>query len=32
MRKAGVPAGTRLARCKLSRYRVIKWKAETLPA
>jgi len=26
MRKAGVPAGTRLARCKVSRYRVIKWK------
>ena len=32
MRKAGVPAGTRLARCRLSRYRVIKWKAETLHA
>ena len=32
MRKAGVPAGTRLARCRLSRYRVIKWKAETLQA
>jgi MEMO1 family protein len=29
MRKAGVPAGTRLGRCRLSRYRVIKWKAET---
>ena len=28
MRKAGVPAGTRLARCKLSRYRVMKWKAQ----
>jgi AmmeMemoRadiSam system protein B/AmmeMemoRadiSam system protein A len=26
MRKAGVPAGTRLGRCKVSRYRVIKWK------
>jgi AmmeMemoRadiSam system protein B/AmmeMemoRadiSam system protein A len=32
MRKAGVPADTRLARCRLSRYRVIKWKAETLHA
>jgi AmmeMemoRadiSam system protein A len=32
MRKAGVPAGTRLARCRLSRYRVIKWRAETLQA
>jgi AmmeMemoRadiSam system protein B/AmmeMemoRadiSam system protein A len=32
MRKAGVPAGTRLARCKLSRYRVIKWKTEPLHA
>ncbi len=26
MRKAGIPADTRLARCKLWRYRVIKWK------
>ena len=26
MRKAGIPAQTRLARCKLWRYRVIKWK------
>jgi len=26
MRKAGVPAGTRFARCKLWRYRVVKWK------
>jgi AmmeMemoRadiSam system protein A len=26
MRKAGIPAETRLARCKLWRYRVIKWK------
>jgi len=25
LRKAGLPAGTRLTRCKLSRYRVIKW-------
>jgi len=25
MRKAGIPAGTRLARCKLWRYRVVKW-------
>ncbi len=25
MRKAGIPADTRLARCKLWRYRVIKW-------
>jgi len=32
MRKAGVPADTRLARCRLSRYRVIKWKAQTLHA
>jgi len=29
MRKAGVPAGTPLARCSLSRYRVMKWKART---
>ena len=26
MRKAGIPEGTRLARCKLWRYRVAKWK------
>jgi AmmeMemoRadiSam system protein B/AmmeMemoRadiSam system protein A len=26
MRKAGIPEGTRLARCKLWRYRVVKWK------
>jgi AmmeMemoRadiSam system protein B/AmmeMemoRadiSam system protein A len=26
MRKAGIPAETRLARCRLWRYRVIKWK------
>ncbi|MDA1117458.1 MAG: AmmeMemoRadiSam system protein B [Proteobacteria bacterium] len=26
VRKAGLPADTRLARCKLWRYRVIKWK------
>jgi AmmeMemoRadiSam system protein B/AmmeMemoRadiSam system protein A len=26
MKKAGIPAGTRLARCKLWRYRVAKWK------
>ena len=26
MRKAGIPAETRLARCKLWRYRVVKWK------
>jgi AmmeMemoRadiSam system protein A len=25
MRKAGIPSDTRLARCKLWRYRVIKW-------
>jgi AmmeMemoRadiSam system protein A/AmmeMemoRadiSam system protein B len=25
MRKAGIPADTRLARCKLWRYRVVKW-------
>jgi AmmeMemoRadiSam system protein B/AmmeMemoRadiSam system protein A len=30
MRKAGIPADTRLARCKLWRYRVIKWKQSTL--
>jgi hypothetical protein len=27
MRKAGIAADTRLARCKLWRYRVIKWQA-----
>ena len=26
MRKAGIPAETRLARCKLWRYRVVKWQ------
>jgi hypothetical protein len=26
VRKAGLPADTRLARCKLWRYRVVKWK------
>jgi hypothetical protein len=26
MRKAGIPEETRLARCKLWRYRVIKWQ------
>jgi len=25
-RKAGVPADARLARCRVSRYRVVKWK------
>ncbi|HXM80914.1 MAG TPA: AmmeMemoRadiSam system protein B [Burkholderiales bacterium] len=25
-RKAGIPASTRLGRCKVARYRVIKWK------
>lgn len=30
MRKAGVPADTHLARCKLWRYRVIKWKQADL--
>ena len=29
MRKAGIPADTRLERCKLWRYRVIKWKQPT---
>jgi len=28
IRKAGLPADTRLARCKVSRYRVAKWKEE----
>jgi AmmeMemoRadiSam system protein B/AmmeMemoRadiSam system protein A len=27
MRKAGIPADTRLASCRLLRYRVIKWKS-----
>ncbi len=27
-RKAGLPADVRLARCKVSRYRVVKWKEE----
>jgi AMMECR1 domain-containing protein len=26
VRKAGFPADMRLTRCKLSRYRVVKWK------
>jgi AMMECR1 domain-containing protein len=26
LRKAGLPAETRLGRCKVSRYRVAKWK------
>ena len=26
LRKAGLPADTRLTRCKISRYRVVKWK------
>jgi AmmeMemoRadiSam system protein B/AmmeMemoRadiSam system protein A len=30
MRKAGIPADTRLARCKLWRYRVVKWKQSVL--
>jgi AmmeMemoRadiSam system protein B/AmmeMemoRadiSam system protein A len=29
-RKAGLPAETRLARCKVSRYRVLKWKQQPL--
>ena len=29
-RKAGIPADTRLARCKLWRYRVIKWQQPAL--
>ncbi len=30
MRKAGIPADTRLARCKLWRYRVVKWQQPAL--
>ena len=30
MRKAGIPADTRLARCRLWRYRVIKWQQPAL--
>jgi MEMO1 family protein len=30
MRKAGIPADTRLARCKVLRYRVIKWTQPAL--
>lgn len=30
MNKAGIPAGTRLARCRLWRYRVVKWKQKDL--
>jgi MEMO1 family protein len=26
LRKAGLPSGTRLARCSIARYRVVKWK------
>jgi AmmeMemoRadiSam system protein B/AmmeMemoRadiSam system protein A len=29
LRKAGLPADTRLARCNVSRYRVVKWKEQT---
>jgi AmmeMemoRadiSam system protein B/AmmeMemoRadiSam system protein A len=29
-RKAGIPAETRLGRCKVSRYRVLKWKQQPL--
>ena len=29
-RKAGLPADTRLARCRLWRYRVVKWRQEAL--
>jgi hypothetical protein len=30
MKKAGLPPDTRLSRCKISRYRVVKWKQEKL--
>jgi len=30
MKKAGIPEGTRLARCRLWRYRVVKWKQKDL--
>jgi AMMECR1 domain-containing protein len=30
VRKAGLPADTRLARCNLYRYRVAKWKEAAL--
>jgi AmmeMemoRadiSam system protein A len=30
MKKAGIPPGTRLARCRLWRYRVAKWKQSEL--
>jgi AmmeMemoRadiSam system protein A len=30
-RKAGLPADTRLARCKVQRYRVAKWKEKEKP-
>jgi MEMO1 family protein len=30
LKKAGLPADTRLARCRLWRYRVLKWKQSTL--
>ena len=26
LRKAGLPEATRLTRCRISRYRVFKWK------
>jgi MEMO1 family protein len=29
LKKAGLPADTRLARCKISRYRVAKWKEKS---
>jgi len=31
IKKAGLPPDTRLARCKVSRYRVVKWQQEKLP-
>jgi MEMO1 family protein len=31
MRKAGIPASTRLGRCKVARYRVVKWKETRTP-
>jgi hypothetical protein len=30
VRKAGLPADTRLGRCKIHRYRVVKWKETPL--
>ena len=32
LRKAGLPADTRLARCRVQRYRVLKWKQTRLAA